>query len=203
MDRQSNKAANLLLSLGVKKGDVVAMLMTNNHRFVWTTLGLSFFILSWWHLGKCWSHHDVFVIYHITGISSHYPSSAQSKIFRQLLVVINPFKACYIPEFHKPQTLAVMGFGVMPYWPCHKCMNVIGESTLIMYNLNITTWKCFPFTALYKLGAPAAFLNHNLRSKSLLHCFTVSDAKVLIVDDSKYHLSTIICSTCTLPFSRE
>ena len=39
MDRQSNKVANLILSLGIKKGDVVAMLMFNSPQFIWTALG--------------------------------------------------------------------------------------------------------------------------------------------------------------------
>lgn len=33
---------------------------------------------------------------------------------------------------------------------------------------------------LAKLGCPVALLNHNIRAKSLLHCFTCSGAKVLI-----------------------
>ncbi len=39
IDRQSNKVANLILSLGIKKGDVVAMLMFNSVQFIWTALG--------------------------------------------------------------------------------------------------------------------------------------------------------------------
>ena len=38
----------------------------------------------------------------------------------------------------------------------------------------------FTWLALAKLGCPVAFLNHNIRSKSLLHCFSCCDAKVLI-----------------------
>ncbi|XP_036399184.1 very long-chain acyl-CoA synthetase-like [Megalops cyprinoides] len=38
----------------------------------------------------------------------------------------------------------------------------------------------FTWLALAKLGCPAALLNHNVRSKSLLHCFSCSGAKVLI-----------------------
>uniref|UniRef100_A0A3Q0R8K3 long-chain-fatty-acid--CoA ligase n=1 Tax=Amphilophus citrinellus TaxID=61819 RepID=A0A3Q0R8K3_AMPCI len=34
--------------------------------------------------------------------------------------------------------------------------------------------------ALSKLGCPASFLNYNIRSKSLLHCFSCCEAKVLI-----------------------
>ena len=34
--------------------------------------------------------------------------------------------------------------------------------------------------ALAKLGSPAALLNHNIRSRSLLHCFSCSSATVLI-----------------------
>ncbi|XP_051548252.1 long-chain fatty acid transport protein 2-like [Myxocyprinus asiaticus] len=41
---------------------------------------------------------------------------------------------------------------------------------------------CFVWTwlGLAKLGCPAALLNFNIRSKSLLHCFTCCDANVLI-----------------------
>lgn len=38
----------------------------------------------------------------------------------------------------------------------------------------------FTWLALAKLGCPVAFLNHNIRSKSLLHCFSCCDAKVII-----------------------
>ncbi|KAM9860880.1 long-chain fatty acid transport protein 2-like [Aulostomus maculatus] len=38
----------------------------------------------------------------------------------------------------------------------------------------------FTWLALAKLGSPVALLNHNIRSKSLLHCFSCSQASVLI-----------------------
>uniref|UniRef100_A0A8C5HKA7 long-chain-fatty-acid--CoA ligase n=1 Tax=Gouania willdenowi TaxID=441366 RepID=A0A8C5HKA7_GOUWI len=38
----------------------------------------------------------------------------------------------------------------------------------------------FTWLALTKLGSPAALLNHNIRSKSLLHCFNCCKASVLI-----------------------
>lgn len=38
----------------------------------------------------------------------------------------------------------------------------------------------FTWLALAKLGSPVALLNHNIRTKSLLHCFSCSKAKVLI-----------------------
>lgn len=38
----------------------------------------------------------------------------------------------------------------------------------------------FTWLALAKLGSPVALLNHNIRTKSLLHCFNCSNAKVLI-----------------------
>ncbi|KAM4631242.1 long-chain fatty acid transport protein 2-like isoform 2-T2 [Polymixia lowei] len=38
----------------------------------------------------------------------------------------------------------------------------------------------FTWLALAKLGSPVALLNHNIRSKSLLHCFNCCNAKVLI-----------------------
>ncbi|XP_010894248.1 very long-chain acyl-CoA synthetase isoform X1 [Esox lucius] len=38
----------------------------------------------------------------------------------------------------------------------------------------------FTWLALAKLGCPVAFLNHNIRSRSLLHCFNCCSAKVLI-----------------------
>ena len=38
----------------------------------------------------------------------------------------------------------------------------------------------FTWLALAKLGSPVALLNHNIRTKSLLHCFSCCKAKVLI-----------------------
>ncbi|XP_052370509.1 long-chain fatty acid transport protein 2-like, partial [Oncorhynchus keta] len=38
----------------------------------------------------------------------------------------------------------------------------------------------FTWLALAKLGCPVAFLNHNIRSRSLLHCFNCCSAKLLI-----------------------
>lgn len=44
----------------------------------------------------------------------------------------------------------------------------------------------FVFIAgLSKIGVEVAFLNYNMRSKSLLHCFNVSGAKFLIVGKGK------------------
>ena len=40
----------------------------------------------------------------------------------------------------------------------------------------ITTWM-----ACSRLGVTAALLNFNLRTKSLLHCIDISEAKILIV----------------------
>ena len=39
--------------------------------------------------------------------------------------------------------------------------------------------------ALSKLGCTTALLNHNIRSKSLLHCFSCCDAKVLVAGAGK------------------
>lgn len=39
--------------------------------------------------------------------------------------------------------------------------------------------------ALAKLGCTASLLNFNIRSKSLLHCFSCCDAKVLVVGSGK------------------
>lgn len=38
----------------------------------------------------------------------------------------------------------------------------------------------FTWLALAKLGSPVALLNHNIRTKSLLHCFSCCRAKVLL-----------------------
>lgn len=38
----------------------------------------------------------------------------------------------------------------------------------------------FTWLAMAKLGSPVALLNHNIRTKSLLHCFNCCKAKVLI-----------------------
>uniref|UniRef100_A0AAV2LT48 long-chain-fatty-acid--CoA ligase n=1 Tax=Knipowitschia caucasica TaxID=637954 RepID=A0AAV2LT48_KNICA len=52
--------------------------------------------------------------------------------------------------------------------------------TVAMFMGNEPTFL-FTWLALAKLGSPAALLNHNIRSKSLLHCFSCSGAKVLMV----------------------
>lgn len=43
----------------------------------------------------------------------------------------------------------------------------------------------FTWLALAKLGCPVAFLNHNIRSRSLLHCFNCCSAKLLIAAEGK------------------
>ena len=47
----------------------------------------------------------------------------------------------------------------------------------------------FYFAGLAKIGVKTALLNFNLRSKSLLHSVTVSEAKILIVGKGK-----LLCS---------
>ncbi|XP_062405796.1 long-chain fatty acid transport protein 2-like [Sardina pilchardus] len=59
----------------------------------------------------------------------------------------------------------------------HACLQS-GE-TVALFMGNEPTFM-FTWLALAKLGCPVAFLNHNIRSKSLLHCFSCCDAKVLI-----------------------
>lgn len=44
----------------------------------------------------------------------------------------------------------------------------------------------FTWLALAKLGSPVALLNHNIRSKSLLHCFSCCNAQVLIAAAGRY-----------------
>ncbi|XP_056907278.1 long-chain fatty acid transport protein 2-like [Takifugu flavidus] len=41
----------------------------------------------------------------------------------------------------------------------------------------------FLWLGLLKIGCPVAFLNHNVRSKSLLHCFSRCGAKTLVADE--------------------
>lgn len=47
----------------------------------------------------------------------------------------------------------------------------------------------FTWLALAKLGSPAALLNHNIRTKCLLHCFNCSKAKVLIATPGMHVLA--------------
>lgn len=54
--------------------------------------------------------------------------------------------------------------------------------TLFMENEPNFVWL---WLALYKLGCTVSFLNSNIRSKSLLHCFSCLDAKVLIAGAGK------------------
>lgn len=48
----------------------------------------------------------------------------------------------------------------------------------------------FTWLALAKLGSPVALLNHNIRSKSLLHCFNCCKAKVLIAASGSCVMTT-------------
>lgn len=52
----------------------------------------------------------------------------------------------------------------------------------------------FTWLALAKLGSPVALLNHNIRTKSLLHCFSCCKAKVLIAA-SGMHLDVGQCGS--------
>lgn len=50
---------------------------------------------------------------------------------------------------------------------------------------------------LLKIGCPAALLNYNIRSKSLLHCFHCSGAKTLIAAEGKLCICCIeFCFKC-------
>lgn len=51
--------------------------------------------------------------------------------------------------------------------------------TVALFMGNEPAWV-FTWLALTKLGSPASFLNQNIRSKSLLHCFNCCKARVLI-----------------------
>ncbi|KAG9352245.1 hypothetical protein JZ751_020658 [Albula glossodonta] len=57
--------------------------------------------------------------------------------------------------------------------------NVKEGDTVALYMGNEAAF-IFTWLALAKLGCPAALLNQNIRSKSLLHCFSCSGANVLI-----------------------
>ncbi len=53
IDRKSNKVANLMFSLGLKKGEAVALLMYNRPDFVWILLGESGLRGDCWRNGAC------------------------------------------------------------------------------------------------------------------------------------------------------
>ncbi|XP_066273630.1 long-chain fatty acid transport protein 2-like [Branchiostoma lanceolatum] len=57
----------------------------------------------------------------------------------------------------------------------YRCGDTVA---MLIYNEPAFIWT---FLGLAKLGVKMAFLNTNLRTKSLLHCFNVSEAKALIV----------------------
>ncbi|KAG7468097.1 hypothetical protein MATL_G00139140 [Megalops atlanticus] len=61
----------------------------------------------------------------------------------------------------------------------HTHANLKEGDAVVLYMGNEPAF-IFTWLALAKLGCPAALLNHNVRSKSLLHCFSCSGAKVLI-----------------------
>uniref|UniRef100_A0A3Q3WWK9 long-chain-fatty-acid--CoA ligase n=1 Tax=Mola mola TaxID=94237 RepID=A0A3Q3WWK9_MOLML len=60
--------------------------------------------------------------------------------------------------------------------------------------------------ALMKIGCTAAFLNHNIRSKSLLHCFSRCGARALVAAAGQmwcrsYYQEVQILNVCLTPFS--
>lgn len=54
--------------------------------------------------------------------------------------------------------------------------------------------------ALAKLGCTASLLNYNIRSKSLLHCFSCCEAKVLVAGAGKLGNETAINRPCIADF---
>ncbi|XP_033750756.1 very long-chain acyl-CoA synthetase-like [Pecten maximus] len=59
---------------------------------------------------------------------------------------------------------------------------------IMMYNQPDLIWT---YLGLQKVGIQQAFINHNLRSKSLLHCIKVCEPKLLIVGQGKDLLDSI------------
>lgn len=57
----------------------------------------------------------------------------------------------------------------------------------------------FTWLALAKLGSPVALLNYNIRTKSLLHCFNCSKARVLIAAAGKLEATSVW--SCTFPLA--
>ncbi|CAH1254269.1 SLC27A2 [Branchiostoma lanceolatum] len=72
----------------------------------------------------------------------------------------------------------------------YRCGDTVA---MLIYNEPAFIWT---FLGLAKLGVKMAFLNTNLRTKSLLHCFNVSEAKALIVGqgDDLLDAALEICS---------
>lgn len=61
---------------------------------------------------------------------------------------------------------------------------------LLLSNEPVFLWT---WLGLAKLGCPAALLNYNLRSRSLLHCFSCCGAKVLLAATGGYSRSKATC----------
>lgn len=59
------------------------------------------------------------------------------------------------------------------------------EGDTVALFLGNEPWFVWIWLALSKLGCTASFLNVNIRSKSLLHCFSCCEAKVLIAGAGK------------------
>lgn len=59
----------------------------------------------------------------------------------------------------------------------------------------------FLWLGLWKIGCSAAFLNSNVRSKSLLHCFSRCGAKTLVTD-AGIRVDWLFCLQCSSPFVR-
>ncbi len=53
VNRQANKVAHTALKLGLKKGDVVSILITNSPEFIWTFIG------KWFKIHTNGSNEDV------------------------------------------------------------------------------------------------------------------------------------------------
>ncbi|OWF41450.1 very long-chain acyl-CoA synthetase-like [Mizuhopecten yessoensis] len=59
---------------------------------------------------------------------------------------------------------------------------------IMMYNQPALIWT---YLGLQKIGVQQAFINHNLRSKSLAHCINVCEPKLLIVGQGKDLLDSV------------
>lgn len=63
------------------------------------------------------------------------------------------------------------------------------EGDTVALFLGNEPWFVWAWLALAKLGCTASLLNNNIRSKSLLHCFSCCDAKVLVAGAGEKELN--------------
>ncbi|MGH0163540.1 UNVERIFIED_CONTAM: hypothetical protein FKN15_047179 [Acipenser sinensis] len=203
-DKQSNKVASALQKhAGLKEGDTVAMFLGNEPDFIWIWLGLAKLgcaaaLLNYnirskslLHCFSCCGAHaliaapDVLYIVKCIVRGFRIRSYAKEKPFYSTL---EKFLEAVQKQPDKP--FIVFENKTYSYLDADKQSNKVASAlqkhaglkegdTVAMFLGNEPDF-IWIWLGLAKLGCAAALLNYNIRSKSLLHCFSCCGAHALI-----------------------